>query len=115
MKSHFPCCAPYSQTPVSEATDRSCRCRSPGSGGGWHQSNCTAVDYSRYFSALPPGLTEGVDALTTEYLKNWAYKGTAVGSPGELRMAIGRLASWNSSRPSEAQAFVTSFSILPSP
>eukprot|EP00966_Prymnesium_polylepis_P037022 859058-Prymnesium_polylepis.1 len=94
------------------------------SAGGWHQSSCTAsIGYlyfgiydqwgsnsyyitspnadgtsdwnSQMYSALPPGLTIGVDALEmATYHPFWAYAGTTTGSPTELRAAIADLSSW---------------------
>eukprot|EP00966_Prymnesium_polylepis_P201227 4662420-Prymnesium_polylepis.1 len=36
----------------------------PGSFGGWHQSMCNTEADARRHSALPSGLTDGVDALS---------------------------------------------------
>ena len=40
-------------------------------GTGWHQTEC--VHNQQYFSALPPGLTAGVDAIAFDRRRNWAY------------------------------------------
>eukprot|EP00966_Prymnesium_polylepis_P198281 4595059-Prymnesium_polylepis.1 len=60
----------------------------PGSTGGWHQDACTDRTDSRGYSALPPGLTEGVDAIALIHGNNWAYAGTTVGTANELRASI---------------------------
>ena len=68
-----------------------------GSSGGWHRSSCTALIYQVYYSALPPGLTDGVDALAWTHRKFWAYRGPAAGGSGELRMKIAWASQWASS------------------
>eukprot|EP00966_Prymnesium_polylepis_P233300 5395430-Prymnesium_polylepis.1 len=66
-----------------------------------------------YFSALPPGLTKGVDALAMPPKDNWAYAGVTTGTPTELREAIAQIAStWTSSN-IDPQAIPTRFTIFP--
>eukprot|EP00966_Prymnesium_polylepis_P115178 2662436-Prymnesium_polylepis.1 len=71
------------------------------SSSGWHQASCstnfaTGQDGYEYFSALPQGLTAGVDALQMNHVNNWVYTGVVVGSPSELRSAIASASSWGS-------------------
>eukprot|EP00966_Prymnesium_polylepis_P044885 1039558-Prymnesium_polylepis.1 len=45
----------------------------PGSVGGWHQDSC-AVSWSKtFFSDLPSGLTDGVNAPAWLHKDSWAY------------------------------------------
>eukprot|EP00966_Prymnesium_polylepis_P320741 7377112-Prymnesium_polylepis.2 len=85
----------------------------PASTGGWHQANCDAHTQGEqgrtYYSALPTGLSNGVDALAWTHTENWAYAGITTGSASKLRTAIAQRASWTSSD-TTAQPFITSFS-----
>ena len=93
--------------------------RCPGSPGGWHQSFCDTSrtpDLNLRFSALPPGLTEGVNALSWQHRDNFAYAGTTVGTPSELRAAIAQRDSWTSSNTFTQVFIVDPFTVLdPSP
>ena len=85
----------------------------PSSPGGWHQTACSHVPYHfRETSALPEGLTEGVDALEFPKRPYWAYNGATVGSKEEIRSAIVQAGSWSDD---ENVPFATSFTVLPSP
>ena len=66
----------------------------PGSIGGWHQAHCTSDVFSAYYSALPPGLTVGVDTLELHHRNNWAYVGINSGSPDQLRESINQVSNW---------------------
>eukprot|EP00966_Prymnesium_polylepis_P118987 2750342-Prymnesium_polylepis.1 len=66
----------------------------PGSTGGWHQDVCADRMDSQGYSALPQGLTEGVDALAWVQGNNWAYAGTTSGTASELRGSIANVALW---------------------
>eukprot|EP00966_Prymnesium_polylepis_P289065 6676789-Prymnesium_polylepis.1 len=50
-----------------------------GSNGGWHQNDCRSGVCAARYSALPAGLTDGVDALAWTHDDNWAYAGTTTG------------------------------------
>eukprot|EP00966_Prymnesium_polylepis_P223065 5159791-Prymnesium_polylepis.1 len=68
------------------------------------------------YSALPHGLTEGVDALAFPHANNWAYSGTTTsGSPSLLRDAIALRSSWRSSNTNAFNTGVTTFTVLPEP
>eukprot|EP00966_Prymnesium_polylepis_P320740 7377112-Prymnesium_polylepis.1 len=87
----------------------------PGTNGGWNQADCTQWgDHSgrQYYSSLPPGLTQGIDALAWMHRDNWAYSGAVTGSPSELRAQIARLENWTSSN-SNPQPFLTTFNVRP--
>ena len=83
----------------------------PGSAGGWHQSSCDGAHYEKHYSALPPGLVAGVDALEWTFRTFWAYRGPTVGGPGALRGQIAQVSQWTSSdsvrQPFQAQFIVT--------
>eukprot|EP00966_Prymnesium_polylepis_P088607 2050492-Prymnesium_polylepis.3 len=85
----------------------------PSSYGGWHQPTCDDY-YAAAYSALPPGLTEGMDALAWTHWDNWAYAGTAAGTVSELMVAIADRVSWTSSN-SDLQTFQTSFVVHSEP
>ena len=69
----------------------------PGSSGGWHQSSCSGDLYETYYSALPPGLTDGINALAWTHRWYWSYRGPAAGGPGALRLQIAQVSQWTSS------------------
>ena len=68
----------------------------PGSRGGWHRPSCNQRSAMRYYSELPTGLTEDVDALSWPHARNWAYVGSMTGTANELRMAIANISNWES-------------------
>ncbi|KAL1515912.1 hypothetical protein AB1Y20_002526 [Prymnesium parvum] len=85
----------------------------PGSFGGWHQSNCgddTAM--FTFYSALPAGLTIGVNAIELPHRSNWAYAGATTGRVSDLRAAIARIDSWTYSE-WHPQPILQNFSVLP--
>ena len=95
------------------ALDNSGRYANPmcaGSVGGWHQASCSVSSVMQFYSALPAGLTAGVNALAWAHKDNWAYAGASTGSASVLRAAIAQQTHWTSSD-SSAQPFISSHSV----
>eukprot|EP00966_Prymnesium_polylepis_P176738 4092591-Prymnesium_polylepis.1 len=53
----------------------------PGSVGGWHQAACNSELSTQFYSALPAGLADGVDALAFPKYRFLSYAGITSGSP----------------------------------
>jgi len=79
---------------------------------------------SDYYSGLPKGLTNGVDALnpysqgwSSMHYDNWAYKGTASADIDALREAFVDGSNWESSstRSTVAAYVKTAFTVMPNP
>eukprot|EP00966_Prymnesium_polylepis_P133173 3077916-Prymnesium_polylepis.1 len=64
----------------------------PGNPGGW-QVNIASPCEGQGVSALPPGLTRGVDALEWGNAANWGYAGVTSGTASQLRVAIAQISS----------------------
>jgi autotransporter-associated beta strand protein len=64
-------------------------------------------------SALPPGLTNGTNALALNEVDNAAYSGTTSGTAAQLRAAICNAANWTSNDTANV-TFVTGFTITSS-
>eukprot|EP00966_Prymnesium_polylepis_P234538 5425109-Prymnesium_polylepis.1 len=64
-------------------------------GGSWRQTHCAwPQGRHEWYSALPPGLTSGVDALALPHKSYWAYTGATTGTPTELSAALAQISHW---------------------
>eukprot|EP00966_Prymnesium_polylepis_P190679 4419211-Prymnesium_polylepis.1 len=88
--------------------------------GGWHLSDCTD-GYNSLFSELPPGLTDGINALTWQGAAYWVYTGLSAGSPSQLRFEIAQNSNWRSAITEVDHQFIipapfiTRFTLHPEP
>jgi len=88
----------------------SCPANSP---RGW-QTNVSNPCFGHAYSALPPGLTRGVDALEWPFAESWGYAGPTYGSASQLRAAIAQISNWDESN-SVLQAWPSQFDVKPEP
>jgi hypothetical protein len=73
----------------------------PDAGSSWRKTECVS-SRNNYFTALPPGLTAGVDAISLEPKPGWTYNAAVgasgaaivVGTKAQLRRAIADSNNW---------------------